>query len=128
MYRCFLFNVGDKNISCQIYDSLYNLIGYGNSIKDNSVVIIELDLRSDKKEERIIHFVINNKEQEFFFYNVPFSVEIGVYYFLFSNFIFYLLIILSFSLFPYLHFCYFNYIYIDKYERKERFNRDIINV
>lgn len=63
---------------CNFIDLKPNVVGWGDSIKENSVVCIELDLNSKKKGKRIVHFIIDDKQQEYYFYNVPSSVKPGV--------------------------------------------------
>lgn len=67
--------------SCNFIDLKPNVIGWGDSVKENSVVCMELDISSKKKGKRIVHFIIDDKQQEYYFYNVPSGVKAGVCYF-----------------------------------------------
>ena len=43
-------------------------------------VSIEVDLRSSEKEERTVHLFVDNRQSPLFFYGVPESVKMGVFF------------------------------------------------
>lgn len=60
--------------------------GENKILKEEDIIEMKIYLRSEEKDRRIIHFVINNKEKECFFYDIPLSVKVGVCYFLYFYF------------------------------------------
>lgn len=58
-----------------------------NNFNVGDCLTMELDLRSDKSEERTLHFFINDIQQKIFFYGLPSLVQFGVYiYFKFFSY------------------------------------------
>lgn len=73
-------------------------IGEGDSLKENSLVSIEIDLRSEDEKHREIRFLFDGKQEECYFYDIPLSVKVGVCnllsFFFYSLFFFRSLLIL----------------------------------
>ena len=44
-------------------------------------ISIEVDLRSREKEERTVHMFVDKKQSPIFFYGVPESVNMGVFFY-----------------------------------------------
>ena len=44
-------------------------------------ISLEVDLRSREKEERTVHMFVDKKQSPLFFYGVPESVKIGIYFY-----------------------------------------------
>lgn len=53
-------------------------MGNNDYAKEGDLIIMETDLRSDKKEERTLKMFINGKQQKSFFNNIPELVRFGV--------------------------------------------------
>lgn len=64
--------------SCELFNSKYIPVGWGESVSNYSTVSIEWDLRSDYKNNRTIRFMVDGTQQECYFYNVPLRVKVGV--------------------------------------------------
>lgn len=90
-----LFKILHFSVAGEICDASNNYIGSGDKVYDNSTMTIELDLKSNEEKKRIIRFIVDDKQQEYYFYNVPLSVEVGVCdilsYLFFSLFFFFYL-------------------------------------
>lgn len=54
-------------------------MGNNDYAKEGDLIIMETDLRSDKKEERTLKMFINGKQQKSFFNNIPELVRFGVW-------------------------------------------------
>lgn len=56
--------------------------GYRNNgiVNEGDVVIMEVDLRSDDKSKRTLHFFIGGKQQKIFFSELPSKVQFGVFF------------------------------------------------
>lgn len=98
--KCFLYLFwlidGLLNNNLYIIHYLYIVIvhikngkGYRNNgiVNEGDVVIMEVDLRSEEKSKRTLHFFIGGKQQKIFFSELPSKVQFGVFFrkiFLFS--------------------------------------------
>ena len=47
---------------------------------DGEKISIEVDMRSREKEERTVHMFVDKKQSPLFFYGVPESVKIGLFF------------------------------------------------
>lgn len=54
-------------------------VGDNYSIDDGDILTMEIDLRSNKKERRILKYYLNEKRQEIYFTHLPSSVKLAVY-------------------------------------------------
>lgn len=64
----------------QFRDSQNVIIGVGSIPSEYSTFWIEVDLREEQKEKRYAHFFINETQLDYYIYNVPESVKVGVCY------------------------------------------------
>ena len=47
---------------------------------DSEVISLEVDLRSKEKEGRTVHMFMDEKQSPLFFYGLPESVKIGIFF------------------------------------------------
>ena len=61
------------------FDMLNHQVGSLNTVS-RLHICIEADLRSAEKEERTLHMFLDNTQSPLFFYGVPESVKMGVFF------------------------------------------------
>ena len=66
----------------KIYGRNRRAIGWTEKGKEGSVVSVEVDLRSEKKEERSIRFIVDGKIQKCVIVGLPNEVRYGVWNYL----------------------------------------------
>ena len=58
--------------------SPFNRVGSNEEVKDGDEWSMEVDLRSEEKEKRTLHWFVNGKQQNVFITGLPDRVEFGV--------------------------------------------------
>ena len=61
-----------------LYNQFFNAVSINEEVKEGDEWSMEVDLRSEEKEKRTLHWFVRGKQQKGFIKGVPDRVEFGV--------------------------------------------------
>lgn len=70
--------IRDSDYIDNIFSINHQFIGSVIDIRDQDIVILELDLRSEEVEKRTLHFYVRGNQQKTYVYGIPKNVQFGI--------------------------------------------------
>ena len=82
----------------RLYNHNNNRLTAAEGVNEGDLWEMEVDLRSEEKEKRTLHFFVRGKQQNEFIKGVPDRVEFGVWYFISYLYLYFYLVYLFISI------------------------------